>query len=307
MIDISIIGAGHLTKSLLIGLSKIIDKPIWIYNRTQSNIYHLSQYYNNLIVLNNLDELTVVTSYIFVIIPPKAIIDFGKEFVNKINNINSIIVSCANGLGINTLDNLFPKSKVIRILPNINWQIGQGMTIYSHNKNISKIELDSFISFLSPITKFIKIDTDEEFDNLGKLTSCGPGLITKIIEQLLQSFNIMDLEQRKAVYRTIQSTIDYLLKIDTRPEQIINEVSNKGGLTEVGIQASEQLLSDSFLRISDSMNNKIIERKKRINELLDHFCDIRGWDKRGIPTRKMAEFLDLADEAQEVEKHTRLE
>jgi len=51
---------------------------------------------------------------------------------------------------------------------------------------------------------------------------------------------------------------------------------------------------------------KVLELDK-YNELLDHFYDIRGWDKRGIPTRKTAESLDLADEAQEVEKYTRLE
>ena len=51
---------------------------------------------------------------------------------------------------------------------------------------------------------------------------------------------------------------------------------------------------------------KVLELDK-YNELLDHFYDIRGWDKRGIPTRKTAESLDLADEAGEVEKYTSLE
>jgi aldehyde:ferredoxin oxidoreductase len=48
---------------------------------------------------------------------------------------------------------------------------------------------------------------------------------------------------------------------------------------------------------------KVLELDK-YNELLGHFYDIRGWDKRGIPTWKTAESLDLVDEAQEVEKYT---
>ena len=51
---------------------------------------------------------------------------------------------------------------------------------------------------------------------------------------------------------------------------------------------------------------KILELDK-YNELLDHFYDIRGWDKRGIPTKKTAESLGLADEVGEVEKYTKLE
>jgi aldehyde:ferredoxin oxidoreductase len=44
----------------------------------------------------------------------------------------------------------------------------------------------------------------------------------------------------------------------------------------------------------------------KYNQLLDHYYDIRGWDKRGIPTRKTAESLGLDDEIKEVEKFTAL-
>jgi aldehyde:ferredoxin oxidoreductase len=51
---------------------------------------------------------------------------------------------------------------------------------------------------------------------------------------------------------------------------------------------------------------KVLELDK-YNELLDHFYDIRGWDKRGIPTKKTAESLGLDREAGEVQKYTKLE
>ena len=44
----------------------------------------------------------------------------------------------------------------------------------------------------------------------------------------------------------------------------------------------------------------------KYNELLDHFYDIRGWDKRGIPTRKTMESLGLAEEAQALSQLTPL-
>ncbi|HRD01279.1 MAG TPA: aldehyde ferredoxin oxidoreductase family protein [Candidatus Saccharicenans sp.] len=51
---------------------------------------------------------------------------------------------------------------------------------------------------------------------------------------------------------------------------------------------------------------KILELDK-FNQLLDHYYEQRGWDERGIPTKKTAEALDLKDEMAEVEKYTRLE
>jgi aldehyde:ferredoxin oxidoreductase len=51
---------------------------------------------------------------------------------------------------------------------------------------------------------------------------------------------------------------------------------------------------------------KILEWDK-YEKLLDSFYDIRGWDKRGIPTKKTALGLGLAKEAAEVEKYAKLE
>jgi len=51
---------------------------------------------------------------------------------------------------------------------------------------------------------------------------------------------------------------------------------------------------------------KVLEWDK-YEKLLDSFYEIRGWDKRGIPTKKTALALGLAKEAAEVEKRATLE
>jgi len=40
----------------------------------------------------------------------------------------------------------------------------------------------------------------------------------------------------------------------------------------------------------------------KYDALLDHYYDIRGWDKRGVPTRKSMEKLGLAEEAEQLSK-----
>jgi aldehyde:ferredoxin oxidoreductase len=51
---------------------------------------------------------------------------------------------------------------------------------------------------------------------------------------------------------------------------------------------------------------KVLEWDK-YEKLLDSFYEIRGWDKRGIPTKNTALALGLAKEAAEVEKRAKLE
>jgi aldehyde:ferredoxin oxidoreductase len=51
---------------------------------------------------------------------------------------------------------------------------------------------------------------------------------------------------------------------------------------------------------------KVLEYEK-YDSLLQHYYDIRKWDKRGIPTRKAADELELSDEAAKAGKYARLE
>ena len=44
----------------------------------------------------------------------------------------------------------------------------------------------------------------------------------------------------------------------------------------------------------------------KYDELLDHYYDIRGWDKRGVPTRKTMESVGLAREAEELARVTQV-
>jgi aldehyde:ferredoxin oxidoreductase len=51
---------------------------------------------------------------------------------------------------------------------------------------------------------------------------------------------------------------------------------------------------------------KILEWDK-YEQLLDHYYQLRGWDRRGIPKRQTMEKLGLSEEARELEQHTKLE
>ena len=265
MRQISIYGAGHLTKSLLTGLRQVFpNKSIKVYNRTADNSVKLQSYNPRVISVEHYIDLCSESSFVFIIIPASGILALEADFVSALVKSNSVIVSCVNSLSIDKLTEVFPNTKIVRLLPNINWQIKQGTTIYQTNLNVITSDLNELTDILAPITKMIEVKSDYDFDMLGKLTSCGPGLFTKIVDQLFISFDISDNMQKQAVYHTLISTMNYLIDSEKSPDKIISEVSNKGGLTESGIIAAKKVLPDSFDFISKSMNRKILERKLKL-------------------------------------------
>lgn len=267
MHHISIYGAGHLASSLLKGLRDITEHPIVLYNRNPARAVELISLYPNLKIASNYLELVEYSSFVFIIIPPAAITQLDPVFIDKIISTNSVIVSCANYLTIDNLSSLYSNTKIIRLLPNILWQIKQGVSIYSSNPVITKKDINDFLEILSPITTLIKADNETDFDKFGKLTSCGPGLFSNLLDQLFVSFNINSEEQKKVILKTLTATIEYSLTTRKNLKDVIIEVANKDGLTESGINSMNAFLPDNFSAISLAMDKKLSDKKSSLKPI----------------------------------------
>jgi pyrroline-5-carboxylate reductase len=253
MYPISIFGAGHLTESLVKGLSLISRQNITVYNRTYDNIIPLRKYYPNIIPISDIENFIIRQSYVFLIIPPSAIMNPPEEFKKQLRETDSVLVSCGYFNSVDMLNKVYTDTKIIRISPNINWQIAHGVTIYSKNNLVTDDELKNFLNFISSITDLVKANTEDDFDNLGKITACGPALYMNIIENMCDSFGICNHEQRDAVYKTIAGVFEYASQTGKKPSDIIAEVANKGGITESGITAINNYLPPAFTDVKEKM------------------------------------------------------
>ena len=264
MHHIAIYGAGHLTKSLLKGLSLYTKQHINIFNRTFEKVLPLKQYYKYINPVSDINSFVESKSFVFIIISPAGILNPEEAFKKQLRDTNSILVSCGYFNTIDMLNKAYPDTKIIRLSPNINWQIAHGVTIYTHNEMVDESEMNEFIKFISPITTMVKAKKEDDFDNLGKITSCGPALYMNIIENLCDSFGIKDPVYRDAVYRTISGVFEYASQTGISPTEIISEVANKGGITESGITAINNYLPPAFADVKDKMVTRTEMVKKNL-------------------------------------------
>lgn len=259
MFNISIYGGGRLCQSFLSGLKQKTDVAIRLWNRDRNKIRRLKNIYSNLQVVKNPIELIHSKSIIFMMVPAQIILDLEKEFINNILETNSILVSCANGLSLKLLNKKYKQIKIIRILPNINWQIIQGITLLQENKHVKASDLSEFKKILRLVSEIYQVKNEDEFDTLGTLTTCGPGIITQLFLELTNAFHIKNSTQFKYFIKASQGTLMLLSK--TNPKTIINEVAIKGGLTETGMNAIKNVFPACARFINQEMKAKIDQRK----------------------------------------------
>jgi len=268
MATVSIYGAGHLTESLLAGLAQVTTVPIPIFNRTQSKLDRLTEAYPHLARVDEPKELARERSFILLIIPAAAVLNLDEGLVQAVRATGSTLVSCAGGLWLGKLEEKYPGIKAIRALPNINWRICQGVTPLKGNGLVSEEEIEELGEFLGLVSAVEVLEREEDFAHLGILTSCGPGLIPEIAQQICVAFGVTDRQGQNAFYQTMRSTLDYMIQSQKSPKEMIQEVAtSKGGLTRAGVTALAELLPAPLTAVYDRMAQRDQQRKRELAKL----------------------------------------
>lgn len=264
--NISIYGAGHLTNSFMKGIAQIYNSQIKIYNRTKSKAENLIDSYDNLSVVECPEDLIDSEALVFLIIPPVEIVKLKSEFIKKMIDEKAILISCANGLSLQDLSKVYSNLKICRILPNVNWQILKGITLFKTNELIEINEKQKITNFLSAMTELSEVKDESDFDKVGKITSCGPGLFSAMFAAVQNEFNFISENEKILFQKTLTGTIEYQNLFKKSNEQVINEVANKTGLTKVGVDRIRNEVSPIIKLVSDAMDRKIEERNKHIKK-----------------------------------------
>ena len=266
--NIGIYGAGHLARSLIRGFEFTkVSNQILLYNRTTSKAIELKNDFTNVEVVNNLCNIVEPNSFIFAIIPPDAILELPDNFITKINSNNSILVSCANYITLDKLNAKYPKLKIIRLLPNILWQIGAGTILYSFNQEIEENEKQIFVQLISKLGDLIEVRDESDFDRFGKIMTCGPGIFSKLISMFINDLDVKSDNEKEFVIRCLLSTLNYSISSKKSFESIIEEVANKGGLTECAVDELDKQLAGVFNSVFNKMDEKITNKKEQIMDI----------------------------------------
>jgi pyrroline-5-carboxylate reductase len=261
---LSIYGAGHLTESLLAGLAQVTDVPIRLFNRTPEKRDRLRDVYPRLVLADRLADLVAARSFVFVIIPSAAILDLPDELIQGLAASDSALVSCAYDLSLSRLAGIYPGVKLLRALPNINWRIRLGVTLVQRGTHINDLEWEEFTRLLAPISELSHVEDDAHFQDLGMLTSCAGGMIAAIVRAICPAFGVTDPREQRLCYQSLYGSLQYLLASGKSPEEIIREVANPGGLTEVGVASLAETLPPAFGAAVRGMGERREARREKL-------------------------------------------
>ncbi len=182
--------------------------------------------------------------YIFIAVKPQGLLALFAE-INPIlaaRKDRFVLVSMAAGVSVAELEALAGgKAPIIRIMPNTPVAVGEGMILYTANKEVTEQELRDFTEGLSYAGRFDAIP-EHLIDAAGALSGCGPAFVYLFAEALADGGVACGLPRDKAMLyaaQTLMGAAKMLLDTGKHPGELKDAVCSPGGTTIAGVRALE--------------------------------------------------------------------
>ena len=195
--------------------------------------------------VTDLKDLAQGSAYIFLGVKPQGFEALFSELRPYLAERTErvVLISMAAGVSIAAIEAFAGVTvTIIRIMPNTPASVGEGMILYTANKNVADQEIDIFLRALSEAGKIDAIP-EEKIDAASALSGCGPAFVYLFAEALADGAVECGLAREKAnlyAAQTLAGAAKLLLESGKHPGELKDAVCSPGGTTIAGVHALEE-------------------------------------------------------------------
>lgn len=263
---IGFIGCGNMATAIVKGIvssSVALGSDINVFDINVSAYENLvSAYGCNKI--NSAKETAKRSDILFLAVKPNVIASVLEEIDFEAANNNCLLISIAAGKTIDFIESkLNNEHRIVRVMPNINAMVGEAISGYCTNKNVSKDDCTIVEKLLNSFGKSLKLD-ETYFPVFGVIGGCSPAFAYMFIDALARAGvkNGMKKDDAlKIAAQAVYGSAKMILETDEHPYKLIDNVCSPGGTTIEGVTS---LQADNFESAVHNAVNKAIEKDKML-------------------------------------------
>jgi len=174
------------------------------------------------------------------------------------------IVSLAAGVSLADLETAFT-GQITRVIPTITSSVGQGTTLICHGRRVGADAARRVERLFSSIGDLMLVE-EGELPVATLLSSCGPGLLATIIEELagaaVRAGGLPPDRAVSLVTGMVTATAAYIRETGEAPPDLIQHVATGGGITGAGVQQ----LRERLPVVLDAAFAAMLERHDAVGE-----------------------------------------
>lgn len=240
------IGAGNMARAIINGLiaeQKISGEDVYIHSAHKSS-YESYAKEKGLNPCESNSDVVKNAKIVFLAVKPIVAKDVLEEVSTEFERKNPVLVSMVTGVSIAELADAlhFPAAKIIRIMPNVNVEIGEGMTALKAGEKVTETEFSEVTDLFDSIGKTTEME-EKDFSTFVALAGSSPAYVYLFIDAMSRSGVKYGLSKRQATEIAAQAVLGSALKVleaSKSPMDLVDDVCSPGGTTVAGLLAMEE-------------------------------------------------------------------
>lgn len=227
-------------EALLAGLlkSNIVDKRnITISEKQEERLASLNKKYSQ-IIFNKDNKSLVKNSQVIILAVKPQDMEALLEEISPFLIPSHLLISIAAGIKISFIEKRGQNNlSIVRVMPNLPILIGEGMSVYSVSKKVSKEGEKIAEEIFGSVGKVLKLEEDK-LDAVTALSGSGPAYISYMLEAMIEAGRELDLIGEQSKTLSLQTIIGAAKMIEKGENPVIlrKKVTSPKGTTEAALK-----------------------------------------------------------------------
>jgi len=156
---------------------------------------------------------------------------------------NQMVMSIVAGARLGTLRKGLGHDAVVRIMPNTPAQIGEGMSVWTTTRNVTKTQLAQARTILQALGKELYVNDEKFLDMATAVSGTGPTYVFLVMEAMIDAAVHLGFPRHLAyqlVTETMRGSIIYAMKSERHPAELRNLVTSPGGNSAAALYELEK-------------------------------------------------------------------
>ncbi|HBO48091.1 MULTISPECIES: pyrroline-5-carboxylate reductase [Pediococcus] len=240
---IGFIGVGNMAKAIIIGLIKagVSGTDILVHSG------HLEHYeafakQNQLALETSNEEVAKKADVVVLAVKP----DIAKQVLTdiklEVNSADKLVASVVSGLEIAEMQAIIGDWPIMRVMPNVNVEINEGMTALAASGPLTDSPFNIGKNIFEKVGKVMEV-SESDFTTFGAIAGSAPAYAYFFIDALSRAgvkYGLTKQAATKIAAQVVNGSAKMVLEADDNPAALIDKVSSPGGTTVAGFLAMEE-------------------------------------------------------------------
>jgi pyrroline-5-carboxylate reductase len=243
--NISIIGGGNMGEAILKGIRRKFSVSVCELNSKRCRV--LKTKYK--VLAGNLKDVVKSAQVVILAVKPQNINEVLIPLSEVIES-RQLVISIAAGMTSNYIQKrLGAKIKVVRTMPNMPAQIGEGITAVSKGRYATAADVRLACRILNCVGETIVVK-ERQIDAITAVSGSGPAYVFLFVECLIQAARKLGLKESQAkalVYQTLMGSARLLTRQSDDAATLRAKVTSKGGTTQAAMDVFARRKIDKII------------------------------------------------------------